>query len=76
MKPSTNGIVVKKERDVVVKTEIDIDKVPYESEMVQCLSVGVHIENLKEEKSKVIEELMTTKKENQRLQFMLQKKNQ
>lgn len=72
LKPSNNAIVVKTERDPIVKTEREIDEVPYEVENVHCQATNLQIDQLKREKEQIIKDLVITKGENQKLILQLQ----
>lgn len=65
---------MKTERSSVVKSEHEIDEVPYEMETVQSQNTNAQIESLKREKEHIIKELVKTKGQNQKLILQLQQK--
>lgn len=70
-----DGIILKSERGSVVKTERDIEEMPYETEKIQCHTTNTQIEYLKKEKEQIIKDLVTIKGENQKLTLQLQQKS-
>lgn len=82
VKPKNNMIRIKRERNPIVKSEKDIDETPFDSSTVYCGSKDVtevqrkQIESLTNEKQKLIEDLMATKDENQKMYFEIQSSQQ
>ncbi|XP_031634811.1 PC4 and SFRS1-interacting protein-like [Contarinia nasturtii] len=89
VKPVNHTIQVKRERAPIVKTENDINNVPFETSFVQCRSktknkselpynsknvsdLKAQIEAAKNEKEKLVEELVATKDESQTMYFNFQ----
>lgn len=72
--PNNDNIVVKSERSSLVKTEKEIDEIPYETDIIPSTIVSAQIDALKKEKEKIIRELVMIKGENQKLALQLQQK--
>lgn len=66
--------MVKTERCAVVKTEKEIDEIPYEIEVIQTANTTAQYEVLKKEKENIIKDLIATKGENQKMFLQLQQK--
>lgn len=68
-------LTVKKEHDISsVKNENGLDEAPFVSNEVQILNSGSLMDQLKQEKEDVLQELITIKSENQKLNFEVQRK--
>lgn len=65
-------IVVKKERDPVVKSEKEIDQVPYVTESIPRFGSKKHVNSLQAEKENIIKELLTVKSDSQKQHLQLQ----
>lgn len=82
MKPTSKTITVKKERAPIIKSECDMNNAPFESTIVECGPTNVvddlekKVTELSLEKTKLIEELVATKGENQTLFFDVQNQQQ
>lgn len=74
VKTVNSELFVKQEREAIVKTENEIDENLFVTEAVPCLSVGSQIDQLKSDKTKIIQELVGIKDENQKLHFEIQQK--
>lgn len=75
VKPVNKKLTVKKEPDLTsVKIEKVIDDVLFVTNDVQMLSLGSQVDQLKQEKANIIQELVDIKSENQKLNFELQTK--
>lgn len=65
-------IVVKKERNPVVKSEKEIDQVPYVTESIPRFGSEKHITSLQAEKENIIKELLIVKSDSQKQHLQLQ----
>lgn len=73
VQPINNEIILKTEREPVIKNESDLDEMPFEQERVMLLDERVQIDQLKSEKSKIIGELATIKSEKQKMELRIQR---
>lgn len=73
-KSVTDFISVKRERSSSMGTENETDDIPYEIERVPC-GTGGEIAILKEEKLKIINDLVAIKDENQKLHLQLRRQD-
>lgn len=58
---------MKQERSGFVKTEREVEENPFEIEEIQIVHLGSQISVLKEEKNKIINDLVNAKSQNQKL---------
>lgn len=74
--PECDQIIVKRERNPIIKCEKDMNSIPYETEVIPKFGSKTHIASLQTEKDKVIQELLTVKAEHQKLTLELKHKQQ
>lgn len=77
MKPSNDHIIVKTERDPIVKEESEMDDMPCVQVAVSCTKENIsdQLNSLKAEKIKIIDELVQIKSGNQKIKMELLSKN-
>lgn len=65
-------IIIKKERAPVVKSEQELDQIPYEVEAIPRFGSKKFISSLQTEKQNIIQELLVVKSESQKLRLQLE----
>lgn len=74
LKPTDDTLHIKQERDFVVKTENDLDEHPFILEDIKVEDMDTQINQLRDEKEKIIRELVNIKADNQSMNLDIQRK--